>query len=74
MVVKGVDRYGHKEQFILITDASDIDTFKKSLLAVRKRLISSFEGSEDMSYRHWVNTHGPVLDELLEELGYRGKL
>lgn len=55
-------------------EKEDADRYKKSLLAVRKRLISSFEATNDMSFKHWINTHGPILDELLEELGYKGQL
>lgn len=47
------------------------DRYRKSLYAIRKRLIKSFERSNDLSYRKWVNTHGPIIDELIEELGGR---
>lgn len=59
---------------MIVIDEDDAKQYKESLLAVRKRLISAFEESSDMSLRKWINKHGPVLDELLEELGYRGKL
>lgn len=58
----------------IVIDEHDAKHYKKSLLAVRKRLIMAFENSDDMEFRGWINRHGPIIDELLEELGYKGKL
>lgn len=42
---------------VFIIENEDAIRYKKSLLAIRKRMISTFEGSNDKSYRKWVNTH-----------------
>jgi hypothetical protein len=54
-------------------EIDDAKRYRKSLYAVRKRLITAFEQSDDMSFRKWINAHGPILDELIEELGGRIK-
>lgn len=57
---------------VLIIEQEDAARYKKSLLAIRRRLVKAFENSDDMSFKKWVNTHGPIIDDLLFELGYRG--
>lgn len=52
-------------------EPDDAVRYRASLRWVRKRLIRAFEESEDMSLRKTINTHGPVIDELIEELGGR---
>lgn len=58
---------------VYIIEKEDADRYRKSLLSVRARLIKAFENSSDMSFRKWINEHGEVLDELLEELGWNGR-
>lgn len=58
-----------KTQFVI--EKEDAARYRESLLSVRKRLIKKFEDTDDGSLRKWINTHGPVIDELLEELGHR---
>ena len=70
MKYKGTDTYGRKHELIII-DEYEVELYKKTLLSIRKRMITAFERTEDGSLRHWVNTHGPILDSLLEELGHR---
>jgi len=54
----------------IITE-EDAKEYRTTLLAIRRRMITSFEKSTDMSYRKWVNKHGPMLDDLLEEIGHK---
>jgi len=53
---------------MIVIEDEDAARYRKSLQAVLKRLESSFYKSHDTVYRKWVNKHGEVLDELLEEL------
>lgn len=52
-------------------DISDARHYRDTLYWVRKRLIRAFHETDDMSLRGTINKHGPVIDELIEELGGR---
>ena len=56
---------------IFVIEPEDAERYRKSLLSVRRRLIKAFEGTSDGSLRKWINEHGQVVDELLEDLGHR---
>lgn len=54
-----------------VIDPYEAERYKRTILSVQKRMIRQFEKTTDGSLRKWINTHGPVLDDLLEELGHR---
>lgn len=58
-----------KKQIIVI-ELEDAERYRKTLLSIRRRMITRFESTTDGSLRKWINTHGEILDELLEELGH----
>lgn len=56
---------------LIVIEPEDAAIYRKSLAAVRKRLIAAFNNTDDMELRGWVNRHGPILDELMDELKQR---
>jgi flavorubredoxin len=58
---------------VIQIEREDAKRYLETLMSIRKRMIGAFERDEsvDRSVKKWVNRHGPVLDELMEELGHR---
>lgn len=56
-----------KKAIFIITE-QDAAAYRKSLIAVRKRLKTAYDRSEDGSYKRWFTTHDPVLADLISEL------
>jgi hypothetical protein len=56
---------------LIVIEPEDAQRYRTSLAAVCKRLTIAFLNSDDMSYRKWINHHGPILDELMDELKQR---
>jgi flavorubredoxin len=56
---------------VIQIEREDAERYRKTLMSIRKRMIRNFEKTSDGSLRKWINEHGPVLDELMEELGHR---
>lgn len=56
---------------VFVIEPDDARRYRESLRWARNKLIRAFEDTEDMSLRKTINKHGPVLDELIEELGGR---
>jgi len=57
---------------LIVIEPEDAKVYAETLRAIRKRLLISFENSDDLSFRKWINKHGVVIDDLLEELRLRG--
>ncbi len=53
---------------VVVIELEDARRYRETLKWVRRRLITAFENTEDGSLRKIINKHGPVIDELLEEL------
>jgi hypothetical protein len=56
---------------VLVIETDDAKRYRETLYALRKRMIRAFDDTSDGSLRRWINHHGPILDELIEELGGR---
>lgn len=56
---------------IIIIELEDAKDYVKSLRWVRTRLIRAFEDTDDQGLRRIINKHGPILDDLIDELTQR---
>lgn len=59
------------KKLVYQVEQEDARKYRETLYALRKKMIREFERTTDMSLRKWINKHGQVLDDLIEELGGR---
>lgn len=55
----------------IVIDPDDAKRYRESLKWVRTKLIRAFNETTDMSMRKTINKHGPIIDELLDDLKLR---
>jgi hypothetical protein len=53
---------------VAVIEVEDAQRYRKTLWWVQRRLEAAFENTTDKQLRKVINKHGPVIDELLDEL------
>lgn len=56
---------------VYVIEPEAAKTYRKTLLALRKRMVATASRTSDGSFKQWNDRHIVVVDDLLKELGGR---